>query len=574
MSCRPIISLLVVSLTALPGFSALDPRLDEPLGLLESANFAPAVPPLVTLAEAGEHHAMLLLALLHFPGAGVELDRKQARQWLERAAHAGNRDAIRELHPVNDSILPGQPDPATDPNLFSVPSSLARRVSRHLQYRYLPAIAWNMEHAATGSSVALYNLSRYTELAPNLVESARTNFPQRLKRAAEAGSLAAMRELSEKIKLQTQGFNTPEDKFARMTLNTADRGAAKTMFNLASKRVLAAQSDPSLDREEAIEWLHFAADKGHRGAINTLLTLEEQQDKVTHQKLPPLDSSSLQASNQIDSPSLAELVAKVKHDESIGALGELSRRSHHSEEALVAYAQTLLTNPDQPLARPDNYLKRLETSYANGNIEAGRLLARLQHSGRVDQPPNRAAARTLLEDLAESGDHTAQVELMASHFHGSGQAFVRSEATVVRDRYAAENPGIPAMWNRLPGSNTLGSSRHKYPDLSPMELAHRHAVHADRKGDAEPIVVFQPPPTYPLEMSKAGITGTVRVEFVVDSRGDPTNLKTTESTHEKFESAALEAVTRWRFAPALRNGKPINITLSMSIPIVFNITDD
>lgn len=89
--------------------------------------------------------------------------------------------------------------------------------------------------------------------------------------------------------------------------------------------------------------------------------------------------------------------------------------------------------------------------------------------------------------------------------------------------------------------------------------------------DQAPSPRFQSKPVYPFEMRRAGIEGQVLVGFIVDSRGTVREAYSIRSTHREFESAAVQAVSKWRFRPGKKGGRAVNTR--MQVPIVFSITD-
>lgn len=89
--------------------------------------------------------------------------------------------------------------------------------------------------------------------------------------------------------------------------------------------------------------------------------------------------------------------------------------------------------------------------------------------------------------------------------------------------------------------------------------------------DQAPTPRFQSKPVYPFEMRRAGIEGQVLVGFIVDSRGTVREAYPIRSTHREFESAAVQAVSKWRFRPGKKGGRAVNTR--MQVPIVFSITD-
>lgn len=76
----------------------------------------------------------------------------------------------------------------------------------------------------------------------------------------------------------------------------------------------------------------------------------------------------------------------------------------------------------------------------------------------------------------------------------------------------------------------------------------------------DPVVVLsQRPPRYPAALEAAGVTGAVRLAFVVDTSGrvEPGSLRAVEVTAPGFEAAAREALLATRFRPARVRGRPV-----------------
>jgi protein TonB len=86
--------------------------------------------------------------------------------------------------------------------------------------------------------------------------------------------------------------------------------------------------------------------------------------------------------------------------------------------------------------------------------------------------------------------------------------------------------------------------------------------------DQMPRPIFQPPPDYPAELRKRRTEGTVYVVFVVDKNGRVANPVVQSSPHPALESAALQAVRRWRFEPGRRRGQTVQF--KMRVPISFS----
>lgn len=84
-----------------------------------------------------------------------------------------------------------------------------------------------------------------------------------------------------------------------------------------------------------------------------------------------------------------------------------------------------------------------------------------------------------------------------------------------------------------------------------------------------PVAVSRPAPRYPREALNRNIGGIVRVQVVVGQDGRVERMELAESSGDRFlDRAAMEAVRRWRFIPATRNGQPV--TASIIVPLEFN----
>ena len=83
-----------------------------------------------------------------------------------------------------------------------------------------------------------------------------------------------------------------------------------------------------------------------------------------------------------------------------------------------------------------------------------------------------------------------------------------------------------------------------------------------------PLAGQTPPPQYPPAALRSGVTGTVMVRVAVDASGAPTEVTLEKNSGSRdLDRAAVEAVRKWRFQPAQRDGRPV--AASLVIPIEF-----
>jgi protein TonB len=80
-----------------------------------------------------------------------------------------------------------------------------------------------------------------------------------------------------------------------------------------------------------------------------------------------------------------------------------------------------------------------------------------------------------------------------------------------------------------------------------------------------PILVTRVKPDYTRAAQMAGLEGDVVLEAVIDERGRVTALRVLRGLDPGLDQAALDAVRRWRFKPALRNGKPVKVFYILTV---------
>lgn len=125
------------------------------------------------------------------------------------------------------------------------------------------------------------------------------------------------------------------------------------------------------------------------------------------------------------------------------------------------------------------------------------------------------------------------------------------------------NMGRPTGMTNIPIGRATGSSIGK--GLGQIfDLKNLDQIPQERGVRAKPV--------YPFEMRRAGINGKVLVEFIVDTNGDVRDARAVNSTQREFESAAIVAVSKWKFKPGRKGGKAVNTR--MQVPIVFSLNDE
>lgn len=118
----------------------------------------------------------------------------------------------------------------------------------------------------------------------------------------------------------------------------------------------------------------------------------------------------------------------------------------------------------------------------------------------------------------------------------------------------AGNPGTPP---HLPSTNASSGGGGTPESLGPL--------------GAQLAAIVRIPPTYPLEARRRKIEGWVRMELTVLEDGSVTDVRVKSAEPAGiFEQAAMAAITRWKFRPAMENGKPVRKRAAQTLRFELN----
>jgi TonB family protein len=81
----------------------------------------------------------------------------------------------------------------------------------------------------------------------------------------------------------------------------------------------------------------------------------------------------------------------------------------------------------------------------------------------------------------------------------------------------------------------------------------------------EPVEISRTQPTYPEAARSNRLEGTVVIEAIIDQKGAVTATKTVKSPDDLLSQAAIEAVQKWTYKPATKNGQPVKVLLTITV---------
>jgi len=196
-------------------------------------------------------------------------------------------------------------------------------------------------------------------------------------------------------------------------------------------------------------------------------------------------------------------------------------------------------------------LTKIQTGIASAVIAAGIGGYLVQERSNAALRAEIASNARPVEEISKLRESNRQLARAASE----AAALRVNEAELIRLRDEAA-----AVQNRLQASAKATASAPAAP-LSRVLGPTFDVSQLDKK----PTLSRPVQPAYPYEMSQAGISGNVTVEFVIDSAGNVAEARVLRSSHKEFEAVTLAAVTKWKFSPGQKDGQKVNTKASQLI---------
>src|SRR2546422_2687560 len=84
-------------------------------------------------------------------------------------------------------------------------------------------------------------------------------------------------------------------------------------------------------------------------------------------------------------------------------------------------------------------------------------------------------------------------------------------------------------------------------------------------GVSAPKEIHAPDPEYSDEARKAKLQGTCVLLVIIGPDGLAHDIKVTNTLGLGLDEKAIEAVRKWRFEPAMKDGKPVNVLISVQV---------
>ena len=83
---------------------------------------------------------------------------------------------------------------------------------------------------------------------------------------------------------------------------------------------------------------------------------------------------------------------------------------------------------------------------------------------------------------------------------------------------------------------------------------------------SSPVATLKVDPAYPLELMKQNVSGTVILHAVILADGTVGRVRVLRSIDDRLDQFASEAIAKWQFQPAMKNGTPVAVEATFWIP--------
>ncbi|HEX5306545.1 MAG TPA: energy transducer TonB [Dyella sp.] len=165
------------------------------------------------------------------------------------------------------------------------------------------------------------------------------------------------------------------------------------------------------------------------------------------------------------------------------------------------------------------------------------------------------AQRKLLDKEQQQALEQERQQQLAAQRAAAEKAAAGKAATDVAQ--AADAPPKPAAATSTP-QRTTASTATSRPAAAPVQQAAPTTTLAE--------LVRSVNPRYPTQARRARTEGYVVLKFTVTAEGRTSNIEVVDSQPRRvFDRAAIDAVERWEFKPATRNGQPVDSVVTNRI---------
>lgn len=97
------------------------------------------------------------------------------------------------------------------------------------------------------------------------------------------------------------------------------------------------------------------------------------------------------------------------------------------------------------------------------------------------------------------------------------------------------------------------------------EVQERIAEMQKLEGDRKATLIYRVEAEYPADAREKKIRGSVVLGLTIDHDGIPQNIQVKKPLYPSLDQAAIEAIRKWRFEPAMKDGQPVSMFITVEV---------
>lgn len=192
--------------------------------------------------------------------------------------------------------------------------------------------------------------------------------------------------------------------------------------------------------------------------------------------------------------------------------------------------------------------------------------AKLELKQKLDAEQREKQERMIVE-LAQQADALKErIQRAPAAERAEIEAKLREVERVLEEhKRALEQSGLAKERLAFSSRMRASSSDDRLIAQEKLELEQR-LENNDRKAR----LIYHSEPSYPPDAREKKIEGSVVLRFTVNHEGVTQNVQVKKPLYPSLDQAAVEAVSKWRFEPAMKDGQPVSMWLEAEINFNLN----
>ena len=340
----------------------------------------------------------------------------------------------------------------------------------------------------------------------------------------------------------------------------------------AAALVRQAQQSPNIPADQLTKWRNDIARRQEDAKVQKTYNLASDRMRDGRLTDPPDDSAKTYVQQLRDSSPNNPITLRAVHELNGAYLRKAREASAAKNPAdmdhwLAEARAGGVSAADIASVQRDAASQRLKAAQAEEDKVAATVRDRIG-SGKLTDPANDNAAYYLMQlqsmDAANpavgqlSHDLVSKLLDRARQSELAGKPALADPDLLQAKRWGADPKDIAAVQNTVPMPKpSTGSASHgaaSASGLTPAQLAQNLKR------------IKYVPPEFPAKALSQRVSGSVTIEYIVDTNGDPRDVRVVEATPPGvFDHAAINAVKHWHYEPVVANGVPVEVPVRTAI---------